>query len=55
MAEALKVLEDSDGQLVIDISAIMNQVGWTEETLLEWELTENGAILREADDTSRDI
>jgi hypothetical protein len=53
MAEALKVLEDSDGQLCIDISAIMNQVGWTEETLLEWELTENGAILREAEDNAK--
>jgi len=50
MAEALKVFEDSDGQLCIDIGALMNQVGWTEETLLEWELTEAGAILREADD-----
>jgi len=51
MAEALTVFEDSDGQLCIDISALMNQVGWTEETLLEWELTENGAILKEANDS----
>ena len=51
MAEALTVFEDSDGQLCIDISTLMNQVGWTEETLLEWELTENGAILKEANDS----
>ena len=55
MAEELKVFEDSDGQLCIDISALMNQVGWTEETMLEWELTEQGAVLREADVSDRDI
>lgn len=55
MAEELKVLEDSDGQLWFDISSIMDQVGWTEETLLEWEVTEQGAVLREADVTDRDI
>lgn len=48
--EQITVLEDSDGQLCIDISSIMNQVGWTEETILEWEITESGAILKEKEE-----
>ena len=48
--DEVRVIEDSDGQLCIDFSTIMNQVGWTEETILEWELTDNGAILKEKEE-----
>lgn len=55
MAETITILEDSDGQLLLDLRGVVDQMGWTEETLLEWELTENGAILRAKDDTTTNI
>ena len=49
MAEMMTttVLEDSDGQLLLDLGDIINQVGWTEETLLEWEISGESVILKE--------
>ena len=50
MAETMTILEDSDGQLLLDLSGVVDQMGWTEDTILEWEVTETGAILKEKDE-----
>lgn len=49
------ILEDSDGQLLLDLSDIINQVGWAEDTVLEWDVTEEAVFIREANDTSRNL
>jgi len=37
------VEEDESGDLYITLDpSVLNQLGWTEETLLEWELDDNG-------------
>lgn len=42
--------EDENGDLILEFPAdILNQMGWTEDTLLEWEISEKGAIIREKD------
>jgi len=46
--ESSTVEEDENGELVITLSeALLSQMGWGEDTLLEWELDGNVAILRE--------
>ena len=47
MAEVATVLEDSDGELMLDLTGIIDQVGWTEETLLEWEIDGTSVVLKE--------
>lgn len=37
------VEENESGDLYITLDpSVLNQLGWTEETLLEWELDDNG-------------
>lgn len=48
MIESSIVEEDEDGELVITLSeALLSQMGWSEDTILEWELDGDVAILRE--------
>lgn len=45
-----EVIETDDGELVIEIpSEIINQMGWDEQTLLEWLVEEEQLFLREAE------
>lgn len=44
-----KVVEDSDGQLLLEFDVeTLNQMGWDEETMLEWIIDEEEVTLREA-------
>lgn len=48
MLETSTVEEDENGELVITLSeALLSQMGWSEDTILEWELDGDVAILRE--------
>ena len=51
-----EVQEDKDGDLVLVLPTdLINQMGWTEETLLEWETEEDGKVfLKEVEDGSND-
>jgi hypothetical protein len=47
------VKEDEDGELYIEInSALMEQMGWSDHTMLEWEIIGNMAIVRKKEDDS---
>jgi hypothetical protein len=40
------VQEDENGELFIELSAKdLYQMGWTEETLLEWSLQDDGSLI----------
>jgi len=47
------VFEDEDGEAYVEIPLdILNQMGWDEETLLDYHLHDDGSvILRKNDDT----
>lgn len=41
------IKEDEDGELYIDFNpALMRQMGWDNQTLLEWEIIGNMAVIR---------
>ncbi len=45
------VKEDKDGEPYIEFNAaLMKQMGWDDQTLLEWEIMGNMAIIRKKDD-----
>ena len=38
--------EDENGELLLPLPLeLINQMGWDEETILDWELMENGTIV----------
>lgn len=40
--------EDSNGDLFFTFPLeLLNQMGWTEETLVEWDITDNAVVVRE--------
>ena len=44
-----KVVEDDDGELLLEFDVeTLNQMGWDEETMLEWIIDEEEVTLREA-------
>ena len=44
-----KVVEDADGELLLEFDVeTLNQMGWDEETMLEWIIDEEEITLREA-------
>jgi hypothetical protein len=44
------VKEDEDGEPYIEFNAaLMKQMGWDDQTLLEWEIMGNMAIIRKKD------
>ena len=44
-----KVVEDDDGELLLEFDVeTLNQMGWDEETMLEWIIDEEEITLREA-------
>lgn len=45
MGEVEKLVADSDGNLVMTLSPqTLNQMGWTEDTVLEWTIEEDGNV-----------
>ncbi len=45
------VKEDNDGELYIEMNAqLLKQMGWDDQTLLEWEIIGNMAIIRKKED-----
>jgi hypothetical protein len=45
------VKEDGDGELYIEMNAqLLKQMGWDDQTLLEWEIIGNMAIIRKKED-----
>lgn len=41
---------EQEGELLLTLPVeLINQMGWDGETILDWELTESGAILKEAE------
>ena len=45
------VKEDSDGEPYIEFNAaLMKQMGWDPQTLLEWEVMGNMAVIRKKED-----
>tara|TARA_Y100000385_G_C12682729_1_gene462844 strand:+ start:242 stop:445 length:204 start_codon:yes stop_codon:yes gene_type:complete len=44
-----KVVEDDDGEMLLEFDVeTLNQMGWDEETMLEWIIDEEEVTLREA-------
>jgi hypothetical protein len=47
------VKEDADGEPYIEFNAaLMKQMGWDDQTLLEWEIMGNMAVIRKKEDAS---
>lgn len=47
------IKEDDQGELYIEFNAaLMKQMGWDDQTLLEWEIMGNMAIIRKKDHAS---
>lgn len=45
------IKEDEYGELYIEFNAaLMKQMGWDDQTLLEWEIMGNMAVIRKKDD-----
>ncbi len=45
------VKEDSDGELYVEMNPqLLKQMGWDDQTLLEWEIIGNMAIIRKKED-----
>lgn len=45
------VKEDSEGELYIEFNpGLLKQMGWDDQTLLEWEIIGNMAVIRKKDD-----
>jgi hypothetical protein len=45
------VKEDGDGELYIEMNPLLlKQMGWDDQTLLEWEIIGNMAIIRKKED-----
>ena len=48
------VTEDSNGELILPIPVeLLSQMGWTEETILEWEVNGDKVYLKEHDESSK--
>lgn len=46
-----EVIEDDEGELVLQLPVeLLNQMGWDEETLLEWHIEGEEVYLREQKD-----
>jgi len=46
-----QVIEDENGELLLEFDTeMLNQMGWHEETMLEWIIDEEEIMLREAKD-----
>ena len=42
------VQEDANGELYFTFPLeLLSQMGWTEETLVEWDITDNAVVVRE--------
>jgi hypothetical protein len=52
----IEVQEDTDGQLFIEFPAeLLNQMGWHEDTLIEWLVGDNGSVsIKEVKDVEED-
>lgn len=46
-----RVMYDENGEPYVDMSPkLLNQMGWDDHTLLEWEVIGNMAVVRKKDD-----
>jgi hypothetical protein len=51
LASISTVKEDGDGELYIEMNPqLLKQMGWDDQTLLEWEIIGNMAIIRKKED-----
>jgi len=50
------IKEDRDGELYVDMNPrLLKQMGWDDQTLLEWEIIGNMAIIRKKEDAGSSI
>ncbi len=50
------IKEDRNGELYVDMNPrLLKQMGWDDQTLLEWEIIGNMAIIRKKEDASSSI
>lgn len=49
----MEVQEDSNGEAIVQFPVeLLNQMGWTEETLIEWIISDDVVTVREVKDAS---
>lgn len=45
------IKEDEEGELYVELNpALLKQMGWDDQTLLEWEIVGNMAVIRKKED-----
>jgi len=53
MTYIMEVQEDSNGEAIVQFPVeLLNQMGWTEETLIEWIISDDVVTVREVKDAS---
>jgi len=51
MTYIMEVQEDSNGEAIVQFPVeLLNQMGWTEETLIEWIISDDVVTVREVKD-----
>jgi hypothetical protein len=51
MTYVMEVQEDSNGETIVQFPVeLLNQMGWTEETLIEWIISDDVVTVREVKD-----
>jgi hypothetical protein len=51
MTYIMEVQEDSNGESIVQFPVeLLNQMGWTEETLIEWIISDDVVTVREVKD-----
>lgn len=51
MTYVMEVQEDSNGEAIVQFPVeLLNQMGWTEETLIEWIISDDVVTIREVKD-----
>lgn len=51
MTYIMEVQEDSNGEAIVQFPVeLLNQMGWTEETLIEWIISDGVVTVREVKD-----
>lgn len=51
MTYVMEVQEDSNGEAIVQFPVeLLNQMGWTEETLIEWIISDDVVTVREVKD-----
>lgn len=51
MTYIMEIQEDSNGEAIVQFPVeLLNQMGWTEETLIEWIISDDVVTVREVKD-----